>query len=88
MPQPSAAPGLLATLVPATLAMVSLVFYAGEVVLLTFHAVPPANRDIVAGAVGFIGGSLVGASFGFYFGASMHLKAPEPAGSPPGAAAP
>lgn len=74
------AAALITAVVPAVLAVAALAFYATEVVILTFHGVPAENRDIVAGAVGFIGGSLVGCAFGYYFGASLHAKAEPPPG--------
>lgn len=87
MPPKTPALAILAAIVPAVLAVAALAFYATEVFILTFHAVPSENRDIVAGSVGFVGGSLVGSAFGFYFGASMHAKAQgaepgNPAGPP------
>lgn len=85
---------------PAVLAVLALAVYAATVFILLFHPIPADNKEVVAGAVGFIGGTLVGGAFAFYFGSSKgsqgkdetiaamiagQTAAPAPAAPPPAA---
>lgn len=52
------------------LAVMGLAIYGAVIAVILFHPIPVENREVVAGAVGFIGGTLVGSAFAFYFGSS------------------
>ena len=45
--------------------------------VLMFVPIPKGNDQIVAGAIGLIGGSLAGSAFGFYFGSSKGSTAKD-----------
>lgn len=63
----------------SVLAVGSLFLYAAVLAIILFQPIPESNKDIVAGAVGLIGGTLVGGAFGYYFGSSKSSQTKDDA---------
>lgn len=76
-PAPSPAENARADNTAAALAIGALLLYGAIIGVLLFQPIPAENREIVAGAVGLIGGTLVGGAFGFYFGSSKSSSAKD-----------
>ena len=71
---------MIALRTASILAVLALLLYGFVVTVLLFVPVPAENKEIVAGAVGLIGGTLVGSAFGYFFGARA---AHHDVGAPP-----